>query len=63
MLVHADDAQLGRVPHIRTPIRMSAGAVAVRAVAPTLGQHTDEVLGALGYAAPDIAELRRDGVV
>jgi crotonobetainyl-CoA:carnitine CoA-transferase CaiB-like acyl-CoA transferase len=37
--------------------------VAVRAVAPRLGQHTDEVLGALGYAAADIADLRRDGVV
>jgi formyl-CoA transferase len=63
MVVHATDAELGRVPHIRTPIRMSAGSVAVRAVAPRLGQHTDEVLGALGYAAADIADLRRDGVV
>src|SRR6266446_2538195 len=45
MVVHADDAELGRVPHIRTPIRMSAAAVAVRRTAPRLGQHTDETLG------------------
>ena len=63
LVVHADDPELGRVPHIRTPIRMSAGAVAVRAVAPKLGQHTDEVLGALGYSESDLAALRRDHVV
>jgi crotonobetainyl-CoA:carnitine CoA-transferase CaiB-like acyl-CoA transferase len=63
MVVHADDAELGRVPHIRTPIRMSAASVTVRAVAPRLGQHTDEALGALGYCAAEIDGLRRDGVV
>src|SRR5689334_23467626 len=34
LVVHADDAELGRVPHIRTPIKMSSASVAVRAVAP-----------------------------
>ncbi len=63
MVVHADDAELGRVPHIRTPIRMSSGAVAVRVAAPKLGQHTDEVLGGLGYSPSDIEALRRDRVV
>ena len=50
------------MPHIRTPIRMSASEVAVRAVAPKLGQHTDRVLAALGYSTADRA-LRRDRVV
>ena len=63
MVVHADDAELGRVPHIRTPIRMSASAVAVRATAPKLGQHTDEILAVLGYSAPDIDMLRRNQVI
>ena len=63
MVVHADDAELGRVPHIRTPIKMSSGEVAVRVAAPKLGQHTGEVLGALGYSAADIEGLRRDKVV
>jgi formyl-CoA transferase len=31
--------------------------------APLLGQHTDEVLGELGYDAATIASLRQDGVV
>jgi formyl-CoA transferase len=63
LVVHADDPELGRVPHIRTPIKMSATPVAVRVVAPKLGQHTDTVLGALGYTAADIAGLRRDRVI
>jgi crotonobetainyl-CoA:carnitine CoA-transferase CaiB-like acyl-CoA transferase len=64
MVVHAEDAELGgRVPHIRTPIRMSAADVAVRRTAPKLGQHTDEVLGRLGYSAAEVAVLRREKVV
>jgi crotonobetainyl-CoA:carnitine CoA-transferase CaiB-like acyl-CoA transferase len=63
MVVHADDAELGRVPHIRTPIRMSSSEVAVRDTAPRLGQHTDTILAGLGYGAADIGALHRDRVV
>jgi crotonobetainyl-CoA:carnitine CoA-transferase CaiB-like acyl-CoA transferase len=63
MVVHADDAELGRVPHIRTPIRMSSSGVAVRATAPRLGQHTETILAGLGYAPADIDALHRDRVV
>jgi len=63
MVVHADDAELGRVPHIRTPIRMSTAAVAVRQTAPRLGQHTDEILAGLGYPPAQVAELRRERVI
>jgi crotonobetainyl-CoA:carnitine CoA-transferase CaiB-like acyl-CoA transferase len=62
-VVYAEDAELGRVPHIRTPVRMSASDVGVRATAPKLGQHTDEILASLGYAPADIAALRRDRVI
>ena len=63
MVVHADDAELGHVPHIRTPIRMSASGVAVRETAPKLGQHTDSILAGLGYTPADIEALHRDHVV
>ena len=63
MVVHADDVELGRVPHIRTPIRMSSSDVGVRETAPRLGQHTDTILAGLGYAAADIDALHRDRVV
>jgi crotonobetainyl-CoA:carnitine CoA-transferase CaiB-like acyl-CoA transferase len=42
---------------------MSGGEVAVRRVAPKLGQHTAEVLGALGHSAADIEALRRDRII
>ena len=63
MVVQVDDAELGRVPHIRTPIRMSATAVAVRAVAPKLGQHNVEVLSALGYSDTEIRDFARERII
>jgi crotonobetainyl-CoA:carnitine CoA-transferase CaiB-like acyl-CoA transferase len=63
MVVHAEDAELGRVPHIRTPIRLSASDVAVRRTAPRLGQHTDEILAGLGYTPADLQSLRGETVI
>ena len=63
MVVHADDAELGRVPHIRTPIRLSGSDVAVRRTAPRLGQHTAEILAGLGYTPADIQGLRGESVI
>jgi crotonobetainyl-CoA:carnitine CoA-transferase CaiB-like acyl-CoA transferase len=63
LVVYAEDVELGRVPHIRTPVRMSASAIDVRATAPKLGQHTDEILADLGYSSADIAALRRERVI
>lgn len=62
MVVHAKDEELGRVPHIRTPIRMRS-AVAVRRVAPRLGEHNAQVFGALGVDAAELERLRVDGVI
>jgi crotonobetainyl-CoA:carnitine CoA-transferase CaiB-like acyl-CoA transferase len=63
MVVSVEDPELGAVPHVRTPVRLSESPVVVRTVAPTLGRHTDEVLTMLGRTRDDIAQLRRDGVI
>ncbi len=63
LVVHAEDPELGRVPHIRTPIRMSLNPIAVRTVAPKLGEHTDAVLSALGYSATEVEMFRRERIV
>ena len=58
------DHPLGvRVPTVANPIRFSGTAPAYRDPPPMLGQHTDAVLGDLGYDADEIARLRADGVI
>jgi formyl-CoA transferase len=43
--------------------KLSATPGETRWIGPRLGEHTDEVLGALGYSAERITELRRRGVL
>lgn len=50
-------------PVIETPFRLSATPPTIRHRAPTLGEHTDVLLGELGYDASAIAGLRERGVV
>jgi len=59
---YASDPELGRVPHIRTPIRIDEG-IRVRSVAPNLGQHNAEIFGRLGVTGAQIRELRAEGVM
>ena len=59
MVTHADDPELGRVPHVRTPVRLSRSRVAVRSVAPKLGADTAEVLQGLGYTPAEVEALRQ----
>ena len=68
MIVTASDEELGEVPHIRSPIKMTGGrsgggGVTVRTVAPKLGQHNAEVFGAIGVDEADLADLRQKGIV
>ena len=50
-------------PVVDTPFSLSGGASGIRTRAPALGEHTDDILGELGYAAADIAALRAARVV
>jgi crotonobetainyl-CoA:carnitine CoA-transferase CaiB-like acyl-CoA transferase len=45
------------------PVVMSETAPRVQGVAPELGQHTEEVLLALGYSWDDIERLHGQGVI
>jgi len=62
LVQYASDAELGEVPHIRTPVRIGEG-VRVRNVAPKLGQHNGEIFGRFGVTEAGIKELRAKGVV
>jgi crotonobetainyl-CoA:carnitine CoA-transferase CaiB-like acyl-CoA transferase len=62
LVQYASDAELGEVPHIRTPVRIGEG-VRVRNVAPKLGQHNAEIFGRLGVTETELRELRAKGVL
>src|SRR5437660_12174351 len=51
----------GRLRQSRAAARFSQTPPAIRRGAPALGEHTDQVLGEIGYSAADIAALRAAG--
>ncbi|MBC7718011.1 MAG: CoA transferase [Pseudorhodobacter sp.] len=48
---------------VASPMKLSLTPVQYRSAPPLLGQHTDEVLGAVGWTAERLAALRRRGVI
>jgi crotonobetainyl-CoA:carnitine CoA-transferase CaiB-like acyl-CoA transferase len=52
-----------RLRSVGVPFRLAATPAAMRRPAPAPGQHTDEVLAAVGYAAAGIEALRCGGVI
>ena len=51
------------IPVVGTPISMSETPLQPGATAPTLGEHTEEYLTALGLSAGEITELRQAGAI
>ncbi|HUD59830.1 MAG TPA: CoA transferase [Acetobacteraceae bacterium] len=63
VIVEAPDDEAGSVLMHNVIPRLSDTPGKLRRPAPTLGQHTGEVLDAIGYSAERIAGLAADGVV
>ena len=64
MVIETEHPVAGRVSTIANPVRLSAAALDPQPrPAPLLGEHTDEVLGELGYSAEEVDSLRAEGVV
>ncbi len=62
--VRLNHPEVGVQQHIGIPWRMSGTPCTVRAPAPCIGQHTEEVLtGMLGYSEADLKKLREAGAL
>jgi len=62
----ADASGAGRVIETRAallPLTLAGQRLPLRAPPPALGEHTDALLGELGYSAAEIAALHADGIV
>lgn len=64
MVIEVDHPSCGPIRMVNTPVKYSEGQPRVRLPPPTLGQHTDEILGGhLAMAKGEIAALRQQGVI
>ena len=62
MIVGVEDEKLGTSRTIGVPVKFSLTPGSIRTSAPSLGEHTDEVLSMLGCGAGEIAKLKELGV-
>jgi crotonobetainyl-CoA:carnitine CoA-transferase CaiB-like acyl-CoA transferase len=63
MKVEVPHPSAGSVPLLRSPMLFSGTPLATPVAPPLMGEHTDAVLGELGYDAGSIAALRRAKVI
>jgi alpha-methylacyl-CoA racemase len=63
MVVEVDQPGTDGVRMLGVPVKLSRTPGAPGGPGPALGQHTDEVLRALGYSAGDLSSLRESGAV
>lgn len=63
MMVTVDHPVVGRTHIVGTTVQLRGTPGVTHQPAPTLGQHTDEILGDLGYGPERIAELREAEVI
>ncbi len=61
-VVEVDHPERGKYLTVGNPIKLSDSPTDVKR-SPLLGEHTDEVLGQLGFATSEIAALRAEGAI
>jgi alpha-methylacyl-CoA racemase len=63
MVVDIEDSRYGTVRQAGVAIKLSETPGSIRHIGPTVGEHTEAVLEALGYGTAERAQLRQAGTV
>jgi crotonobetainyl-CoA:carnitine CoA-transferase CaiB-like acyl-CoA transferase len=63
MIVEVETPTGEKVKQVGISVKLSDTPGSIRSLAPKLGQHTEEVLGGLGYSKDDIVRWREEGAV
>ena len=63
LIVETEHPVVGPVRQTRPAARFSGTPATIRSPAPTVGEHTRELLGELGLGKAEIADLSREGVI
>ena len=63
MVVELDHPKMGKVKQVGVSIKLSETPGQARTVAPLPGEHTDDILGELGYSGDQVKGLRDSGAV
>ena len=61
--VYKEHPEVGTMQHCGMPWKLSRTETSVRAAAPCIGEHTDEILKMLGYGTDQVARLRALGAL
>jgi crotonobetainyl-CoA:carnitine CoA-transferase CaiB-like acyl-CoA transferase len=61
--IELEHAVAGMLPMVASPMRFSGTPIEYRSAPPVLGQHTEEVLRAIGKSDAEIARLKAEGVI
>jgi len=58
-----DHDRYGTIRVMNNPIKLSGSPAGIRCRAPELGEHTDEIMSALGYPAAEIKRMKETGII
>ncbi|HKF29283.1 MAG TPA: CaiB/BaiF CoA-transferase family protein [Candidatus Binataceae bacterium] len=63
MIVELDTSEGRKVKQVGISVKLSETPGSIRSLAPTLGQHTEEIMHGLGYSDAQIEKWRADGSI
>lgn len=63
MVFEMDHPRLGKIKQLGFPIKLSDTPARAELAPPDLGEHTDEILGKLGYSAEECKSFKQQGIV